>query len=110
MHNRPVMHLPVQLAPFRPRLLLALRLALLAREVRVRDVACALVTGDTAARHAVLWARVRFEDTGRYLLHLGFFAGAMAVARNEPFSLGWTLGSPAMEVMFTTLPSSLCLR
>ena len=36
----------------------ALRLALLAREVRVRDVGCALITGEDAEQHLALWLHV----------------------------------------------------
>ncbi len=47
--------------------------------------------------NAVLWARLRFPDTGRYLLYLTSFTIYMFIARGGPTELGFALGSPEME-------------
>jgi hypothetical protein len=56
------------------------RLALLAREVRVRDVGCALITGEGAEPHLALWqhvvARLPPELAVAPLCLLGVAAGA----------------------------------
>lgn len=47
--------------------------------------------------NAVLWARLRFSDTGYYLLYLGSFTVYLFLARSELLVLGGALGSPWME-------------
>jgi len=47
--------------------------------------------------NAVLWARLRFPDTGRYLLYLTSFTAYMFLVRGGPAELGFALGSPDME-------------
>ena len=51
--------------------------------------------------NAVLWARLRFPDTGAYLLYLIFFALFMLVSRGDMPLLGVALGSPVMEMALT---------
>ena len=52
--------------------------------------------------NAVLWVRLRFPDTGRYLLYLGSFMTYMFIARSMPPLFGWALGSPWMEALSMT--------
>lgn len=47
--------------------------------------------------NAVLWVRLRFPDTGRYLLYLTSFTAYMLLVRGGPAELGFALGSPDME-------------
>lgn len=49
--------------------------------------------------NVVLWVRLQFPDTGRYLLYLGSFIAYMFIARSMPPLFGWALGSPWMEVI-----------
>jgi signal transduction histidine kinase len=49
--------------------------------------------------NAVLWARLRFPDTGRYLLYLGSFTAFMFFGRSGPQMLGFAIGSPWMETI-----------
>ncbi|WP_367872506.1 7TM diverse intracellular signaling domain-containing protein [Luteolibacter sp. Populi] len=49
--------------------------------------------------NAVLWARLRFRDTGPYLLYLVFFAAFMLILRGDLALFGQALGSPVMEVV-----------
>ena len=50
----------------------------------------------------VLWVRVRFPGTGAYLLYLGSFLTFAFFARSQPALLGWSIGSPWMEVVVTS--------
>lgn len=47
--------------------------------------------------NGVLWARLRFPDTGRYLLFLASFTAYVFMARSGFSELGVPLGSPWME-------------
>lgn len=47
--------------------------------------------------NAVLWTRLRFPDTGRYLLFLTSFTFYIFMARSSYLDLGFPLGSPWME-------------
>lgn len=48
--------------------------------------------------NVALWARLRFPDTGRYVIYLIFAGLFMFVSRNEVLVLGGVLGSPWLEV------------
>lgn len=49
--------------------------------------------------NVVLWVRLQFPDTGRYLLYLGTFIAYMFIARGMPPLFGWAMGSPWLEVI-----------
>lgn len=49
--------------------------------------------------NATLWARLRFSDTGYYLLYLGSFTIYLFFARSELAGLGGALGSPWLETI-----------
>lgn len=51
--------------------------------------------------NAALWARLRFPDTGAYLLYLVFFAIFLLVARGNLPLIGMAIGSPVMEMVLT---------
>jgi signal transduction histidine kinase len=56
--------------------------------------------------NAMLWLKLRLTPTGSYLLYLGSFALFMAFARSTPQLLGWSVGSPWMEALMTSLLSA----
>lgn len=49
--------------------------------------------------NAAVWIRVRFPDTGRYLLYLLAFSAFMFFARSGAQELGWRMPSPWMEAV-----------
>jgi signal transduction histidine kinase len=51
--------------------------------------------------NAILWMKLRLPPTGSYLLYLGAFTLFMFFARSTPQLLGWSIGSPWMEVLLT---------
>jgi len=53
--------------------------------------------------NAVLWARMRFPETGYYLLYLGTFALYVFLGRDGLPETGQPLGSPWMELIGTLL-------
>lgn len=59
----------------------------------------------------VLWLRLRFADTGCYVLYLATIVAFMLLARGHVAATGWALGSPAVDtaVAAVTVASALCL-
>lgn len=59
--------------------------------------------------NVVLWARLRFPDTGPYLLYLIFFSIFILVTRGGPAMFGLYLGSPVMETILTAAHGLSCV-
>jgi signal transduction histidine kinase len=51
--------------------------------------------------NGVVWARLRFRDIGYYLGYLVSIAGFMFVSRSLHQVVGWSMGSPWMEMLIT---------
>ncbi len=59
----------------------------------------------------VLWLRLRFADTGCYVLYLGTVLAFMLLARGLAAVPGWAPGSPTVDtlVVVVTIASAFCL-
>lgn len=76
-------------------------------EAQIRNVLAECVCyGALAALlfyNLVLWARLRFADTGYYVLAAGASAACNVISNNVPALVGWKMGSPWHETLMAVM-------